>query len=493
MRPLNLNASQRRNDFDVLASRAEVPYFTRAPYPADCILGPMEFQFAGAEYSLARNHSLIGDEPGLGKSCEGILISNALEAQSTLVICPASLRLNWEREVWLWSTLPNVETYPVLKSKDGVSNTANYVILSYALLRNKNILDAIMELRWDHMILDEAHALKDPKGNKRTLSICAPDCLPSVVGRITMLSGTILPNQPIECYNAIRLLNWDAIDRAPLDDFRNFYYDEGGGWVTTTTIHPKTKQRITKQHWSSRVRNVPINHADLQYRLRKHLMVRRLKGQVLHELPKKRWHVFPLPLDAAMRQALKHPGWTEVERLYEMDPGAFDRAFPIDGEIATARRLLGEAKAPAVADYIEEVLRSGVEKVVIGAWHRSVLAYLRERLADIGLVYMDGNTTPRARQNAVDKFQTNPGIRGIIGQMQTLGEGWTLTEAQDVIFAEPDWVPGKNDQLLDRIHRFGQKGSYALGHIPTVPNSFDERVLGAAIYKAGNIHKVLDA
>jgi len=76
--------------------------------------------------------------------------------------------------------------------------------------------------------------------------------------------------------------------------------------------------------------------------------------------------------------------------------------------------------------------------------------------------------------------------------MLPLGEGWTLTAAQDAVLAEFDWVPGKNDQLLDRIHRMGQKGNYLIGHIPVVPGTLDERMLSTAIDKDIHIHKALD-
>ena len=425
---------------------------------------------------------LFGDAPGLGKTAECIMLGNAIEAQRTLVVCPASLRLNWEREIWAWSTIPNVTTYPVLKSRDGISPDHHYVITSYALLSNPSVLNAIMDLRWDHLILDEAHALKDPKGNKRTQVLCAPDLIPSVVGRITMASGTILPNQPIECYNALRLLNWDAIDRMSLRAFRDYYYELGSGFVTIRG----------QVQWSNRVRNVPCNLADLQFRLRKHVMVRRIKEQVLHELPAKQWHPFPLELTAGIRKALKHPGWAEAEKLYEMDVDAFNSGIPVDGAVATARRELGEAKAPSIADYIEQMLLEGTRKIVVSAWHHSVLDLLKERLSKHGLVYIDGGTSAPRKQEVVDQFQTDESIRIILGQMLPLGEGWTLTEAQDVVMAEPDWVPGKNDQLLDRIHRIGQEGDYILGHVPVVPDTLDERILSTAIAKDQNIYRALD-
>ncbi|KKL87759.1 hypothetical protein LCGC14_1931440, partial [marine sediment metagenome] len=247
-----------------------------------------------------------------------------------------------------------------------------------------------------------------------------------------------------------------------------------------------------KLRWSDQVRNVPRNLRDLQDRLRRHLMVRRLKPQVLHELPPKQWHVFPLETTARMRRALAHPGWARAEELWEMDPEDFHHRVSVDGAVSTARRLLGEAKAPAVASYVGDLLEAGVEKVVVGAWHHSVLRVLRERLSRYGLTYMDGSTSTVAKQRAVDQFQGDAGTRVILGQTIPLGEGWTLHAAQDVVLAEPDWVPGKNDSLLERTHRIGQRGDYVLGHVPVVPGTLDERIVGASIEKGRAIHEALD-
>jgi len=221
-------------------------------------------------------------------------------------------------------------------------------------------------------------------------------------------------------------------------------------------------------------------------------MVRRLKEQVLHELPEKQWHLFPVESTADIRSALKHPGWDKAAQLYDLDEDKFQHGCEIDGAISTARRLLGEAKAPAVAAYIEELLESGIEKVVVGAWHITVIAILLKKLGKYGLVSLTGVTGMTARQFSVDSFQSNPKIRIILGQMIPLGEGWTLTAAQDVVLAEPDWVPGKNQQLLDRVHRIGQKGSYVTGHIPIVPDTLDERILSTVIRKDKAIYEALD-
>ena len=443
---------------------------------------------------IVRDHGLFGDAPGLGKSGECLLLDNAIEAKKTLVICPASLRLNWEREIRMWSTRPKVTTYPVTKARDGVNLNSDFVITSYDMLRNEGIFRALMCQMWDHLVLDEAHYLKDPRGNKRTNAITASNGLNTRVGRISMASGTILPNQPIECYNAVRLLNWDAIDQMSLEAFRNNYYAEGGGFVTGwyETVDSKGNPvRKRGPHWSDKVRNRPVNLDDLRYRLRKHLMVRRLKEDVLDELPEKQWHIVPLQQTSQTKKALAHEGFKPVSKLMDLGQD-FDDSVPIDGSISTAMRELGEAKAPDVIAYIEQLMTEGVEKLVVGAWHRSVLKMMREKLDKYGLVYMDGNTSQQGKQNAVDDFQNKQEIKIILGQVIPLGEGWTLTEAQDVVLAEPYWVPGKNDQLVDRIHRIGQRGNKVLAHVPVVADSLDEKVLSRVVEKEKHIYRSLD-
>lgn len=479
-------------DFHVERSWATKPLFSRAPWPEGTDgAQPRDFQHAAVEYALARRHCLIGDEPGVGKTLEGILVSNAIRAKRTLVVCPVSLRLNWEREIWRWSTIPNVLTYPISKAADGVSREAHYVILSYTMLTNKNILDGIMGQTWDHVILDEAHAIKSPDA-KRTMAVCNPSFLPKVAGRFTLLSGTILPNQPIECYNAARLMDWDCIGRMSEVAFRNHYYGMGGGMVRGKVWDATLEAMVSKVHWSDRVRNVPQNLDELQNRLRGRVMIRRLKEQVHDQLPRKQFHMLPLPLTKEVREALKHPGWGLAERLRDVDPEAFDTSIPVDGQVSEARRLLGEAKAPPACEYAQALLDGGTEKLVVAAWHTSVLKIAKAELERYGLVYMDGSTASAARQSAVDMFQNDPSTRVILGQTAVLGEGWTLTAAQDVLLLEPDWVPGRVQQMVDRIHRMGQKGDYILAHIPVVPGSLDERIVGKAIEKERSIFEALD-
>ena len=488
MAKLTEDGSTLQGAYAVARSRALAPLF----YSAECPPSREAFQYqsAGVEFALQRNHAVFGDAPGVGKSAECIFLDNAIRSKRTLVICPASLRLNWEREVWMWSMKENVEASVVHKANDGIDPDRDFVITSYDMLRNASVFEAICDIMWDHVILDEAHYLKDPKGNRRTQAVCAPDGLAGSAGRFTLATGTLLPNQPSECYNTIRLLDWEAINKASLEDFMSFYYDYGSGIITVPKVVGGVR-RMVRQH-SNMVRNVPMRMDDLQYRLRSKIMVRRLKEDVLPQLPPKQWHVFPLQQTAGIKRVLKSDAWQNTEKLYLMDSSAFDSEIPIDGAVSTARRELGEAKAPLIVEYIEELLNEGVEKLVIGAWHHTVMDYMAEALERFGIVFMSGATSPTKKQWAVDQFQTNPEVRIILGQMIPLGEGWTLTAAQDVILAEPYWVPGKNDQLFDRVHRIGQEAKSVICHVPVVPDSLDEKILANVIEKDQNIYLALD-
>ena len=487
--------------FRIQRSKATEPLFFEAPYPEQSGWVPSPYQHAGVEYRIQKDHGLFGDVPGLGKTCEAILTGNALEAKRTLVLCPASLRLNWEREVWHWSVLEDVSTYPVLKSSDGISLTHDYVIASYNALSNRGIYDAIMEGTWDHLILDEAHFLKSHNANVRTSRTLGGehreeywDGIISRVGHITALSGTPMPNGPVEVYNLVRMLDWDAIECMSLESFRDYYYELGWGFAWGFYEEMGDDGEVIVKHGRHRkqVRNVPRHLKDLQDRLRGSIMVRRQKDQVFDQLPPVTLQPVPIVGDAHTRRLRKSDHWDAAEKFYDFDPALFDTSIPVDGQISTARKEVGLAKMHFVAAYCNDLLQT-VDKLVVSAWHHEVLDFLREKLHKHGLVYMDGSTTPAQKQEAVDAFQTDPKTRIILGQQLPLGLGWTLTAAQDVVFAEIDWVPGNNVQLMDRINRRGQSGNYTLGHIPFIPDTLEEKVFGRAVQKAIATHAALDA
>lgn len=203
--------------------------------PVDKELWP--FQRASVAYALRRKHSLVGDQPGLGKTPIAIAFANEIDAKRVLVVCPANIRIQWVNRIREWSTMrwPHNLIYPILSGRHGVHPTAQWTVVSYDLARTPAIGRALARQRYDLLILDEAHYLKTVDSG-RTHAVFGDlltgsarkairnsagdivdyeflhDAIGSRCDRILALTGTPLPNRPREAYTLARNLNWDSID-----------------------------------------------------------------------------------------------------------------------------------------------------------------------------------------------------------------------------------------------------------------------------------------
>lgn len=436
----------------------------------------MPFQKAGIAYALKHGNCLVGDEPGLGKTIQAVGLANAIEAQRVLVICPASIRLSWAREVADWSTLRRPTTYPILKSGDGVNPYANYTIISYDLIRNPHIHEALCEVNWDLMVLDEAHYLKtiDAKRTRATFGggrakPFRDKWLSQKAGRIMALTGTPLPNRPRECYTLARSLHPESIDWMGYDAFCHRFNPSG---------------RLDNGHALEMKGRLP----ELQARLRCNFMVRRRKDEVLTDLPDKRYEFTYVEPNGGIREVLAK------ERLIDFDPKSLlNPDFRIEGSVATVRREMGEAMAPRVIEHIRYLLDVvEIPKIVMFYHHTSVMEMLAEKLHTYGMAIRKGGTGTAAQQAAVDTFVDDADVRIFLGQLDTMEGADRLQHVTDhAVFAEPAWTPGRNEQCVDRLHRYGQHGN-VIAQFLLAEGSFNERVLGAVLDKAHDIHDTLD-
>ena len=435
----------------------------------------LPYQKAGIAYGINKQNCLIGDEPGLGKTIQAVGINNATESQKNLVICPASIRLNWQKEIREWSTIPRVSTYPILKSSDGVNPCVNYTIVSYDLARRPGIFEALHEIEWDSIILDEAHYLKTLEA-KRTRAIFGggmglfkTEFLAERAKKIIALTGTPLPNRPRECYTLARALCWESIDWSSYEVFTNRY--NPSGYVSSGALIEK-KGRLPELH----------------SRLRCNFMVRRLKKDVLKDLPDKRYEFNYVEPDGAIKEVLAK------EKLIDFNPEQLiNPDFELDGEIATVRREMGEAMVPRVVEHMKYLLDI-VErpKIVMFAHHRSVMGALIDSLQRYGIVCVRGGMSTQRKQESIDEFVVNEKVRLFLGQLDTMEGADGLQQVTDLcVFAEPAWTPGRNEQCVDRIHRIGQHFN-ALAQFMLAEGSFNEKVLKGVLVKARDIHETLD-
>ena len=457
----------------------EAPKGFSVPVPEFCELMP--FQIAGVHYARDRSNCLIGDAPGLGKTIQAIALANLRGCKRVLVVCPANVRPQWARQIKIWATLPKVVVYPVFKSSDGVHPTANYVITSFEVARD-GLWDTLRSYNWDLLVIDEGHYLKTPDA-ARTRALFGASrqskCRYAGTGgiseraeQIVALTGTPLPNRPRECYTLANALDPSSVDWMNFNAFKDRFnpggrdMDSGATWEYTARL------------------------PELNARLRCNFMVRRLKEDVLKDLPAKRYEIVPVEMTGKIAMAL------HAEKMLDFDEEEMLRRSggKIDGAISTVRRQMGEAMAPAVLEHLLTLLDGGVEKLVVFAHHHSVLAVIQGGLERHGVLRVDGNTSAKGKHGAVEKFKFDPRLKVFLGQMQSIATG--TDGLQDVathcVLAEGSWVAADNEQAVDRLHRMGQKGS-VLAQIMVAPGSISERILGRSIAKGRVVQRVLDA
>lgn len=444
----------------------------------DCPEGKefLPYQLAGIQYSLSRLHSIIADEPGLGKTIQAIGVANVINAQRTLVVCPASVRLHWTREIGAWSTLPKPSVWTVLKGNGDMKPDTNFVVISYNLLRNKKMHDFLRTKKWDLMILDEAHYLKSSDalrtravfGGGEKGSDFFENGMDLSAKRIIAMTGTPLPNRPRECYTLARGLNWESID---YDSYQAFLY------------------RYNPSKFAGQRTEIHGRLPELNARLRCNLMVRRRKKDVLKQLPDKRYEMTYIEPDGKIREVLAR------EALIDFDPNdIFSPDFTLGGTpISTLRREMGEAMVPRVIEYLKYMLDVvEVPKLLLFAHHRSVLAALYEGMAKYNPVLHVGGMSSQAKDASVDTFKQNKHCRIFEGQLDTMeGVDGLQSICSTVVLAEPAWNPGRNEQVVDRAHRIGQHDN-VVAHFLLVEDSFNEKVLNTVLSKAGDIHASLD-
>ena len=450
--------------------------------PADMQLWP--FQAANLDYCLSRRNTLVADQPGLGKTPTAIAFCNEVRAKRVLVLCPANIRLQWVKRIREWTTMPwPYGIHCILTSRSGVHPTAAWTVTSYEMARQPAIAKALAKGHYDVLILDEAHYLKTTD-SLRTRSIFgggedrAWEPLASRCERILALTGTPLPNRPREAYTIARALCWDAIDWASEETFKERYNPSAVREVVDK--YGRVKRFIDERTG---------RHFELQNRLRANFMVRHLKADVLTQLPEVMHDVVQMEETGPVKQALK------AESMLDIDPETFASAdMTVMGHISQVRHQMGVALAPQAADYVAGLLDGGEDKIVVFAHHLTVLDILQEKLGRHGVVRIDGGSSTKQRGEAIKDFREEPGIKVLIGNLQSMGTG--TDGLQDVcshsVFAEASWVHGENQQGIDRLHRMGQTAG-VLAEFLVAPGSISEKVLANSLRKGQSVHKALDA
>lgn len=485
-------------------SRADAPsHGFSASFPQG--VKPYGYQSAGIQYALKRTRCIIGDDMGLGKTLQAIGVCNMTRAQSVLVVCPASLRLNWLDEWDKFASPSSQRKLAVLSKADfGDIEHSDVVAISYDLMAMAGAQVALRSRAWDVVIADEAHYLKNKDTNRsigllglparsRSKKKNAPR-EPIPADRYLFLSGTPVSNRPADFWNLLRFCapehfgNWTKYANRFCDARRVPF---GNGWDTTGSS----------------------NLDELQTLVRGSCMVRRLKKHVLTQLPPKTRKIVALPASheivreidaltmefktsektvAKLKQKVseaKSAG--DAEAMQSAAESLRSAETALFTETSKVRKLIGLKKVDLAIDHIKSVLDESGGKVIIGAHHKEVIKQLQHSLRDFGPVVVTGDTSPTNRHESVQSFQSDNRCRVFIGNILAAGTGLTLTAAPHVIIVEPDWVPANNAQFEDRAHRIGQAQPVLIEYL-AMEQTIDVQIIRANARKMDVIEQATD-
>ncbi|KAI4338598.1 hypothetical protein MLD38_023636 [Melastoma candidum] len=445
----------------------------------------LPFQRDGVRFALMHGaRVLIADEMGLGKTLQAIAVAACIrESWPVLVITPSSLRLQWAMMIQQWLDIPSSDIVVLLSQCCGSnrggfrivsSNTRASIrldglfnIISYDVV--PKIQNVLTSSNFKLVIADESHFLKNEKAKRTTHSLPVLQKAEYAI----LLSGTPALSRPIELYKQLEALYPDV--------YRNVH-DYG--------------QRYCKGGIFG-VYQGASNHEELHSLLKATVMVRRLKKDVLSELPvKRRQQVFLELAEKDMRKISSL--FNELKVLKEKIKACTSQA-EADSLKFTQKNLINkiytdsaEAKIPAVLGYLETVLEAGC-KFLIFAHHQPMMDAIHEFILKkkVGCIRIDGSTAPVARQTLVTDFQEKDVIKAAVLSIKAGGVGLTLTAASTVIFAELSWTPGDLIQAEDRAHRIGQMSSVNVYYL-LANDTVDDIIWDVVQSKLDNLGQVLD-
>nr|XP_043608355.1 SWI/SNF-related matrix-associated actin-dependent regulator of chromatin subfamily A-like protein 1 [Erigeron canadensis] len=445
----------------------------------------LPFQRDGVRFVLQHGgRVLLADEMGLGKTLQAIAVAACVrDAWPVLVLTPSSLRLQWASMIKQWLDIPSSDILVVLSGYGG-SNKCGFTIVRSNAKGNLRLdgvfnivsYDAVQKLQgtlmssdFKFVIADESHFLKNGLA-KRTIS-----SLPILqkAQYTLLLSGTPALSRPIELFKQLEALYPNVYKSVKEYGSR---YCQGG---------------IFGMYQGA------SNHEELHNLMKATVMIRRLKKEVLTELPvKRRQQVFLDLADKDMKRV--NTLFCELEvikskiKACKSEEEGQSLKFEEKRIINELYRESAQAKIPAVLDYLGTVIEAGC-KFIVFAHHQPMIDEMHQFLLKkkVGCIRIDGGTPAGSRQSLVTDFQEKDTIKAAVLSIKAGGVGLTLTAASTVIFAELSWTPGDIIQAEDRAHRIGQVSSVNV-HFLLANDTVDDIIWDVVQSKLENLGQMLD-
>jgi SWI/SNF-related matrix-associated actin-dependent regulator 1 of chromatin subfamily A len=423
---------------------------------------PLNHQKEAIEKLLKNNRFILADDMGLGKTTSVVISALETEVKKILVICPASLKINWMREFQLYT---DREIF-ICEGKK-YSTESDIVIMNYDIV--KNFYDTkspetspIIQSNFDLIVIDEAHYISNTTAIRTKLI----NSFAKKSKRLWLLSGTPMTSRPINYFNLLSLIdspvaqNWMAY---VIRYCEGYQFRVGGN----------------KKVWNT---NGASNLEELRDRTSRQVL-RRLKTEVL-DLPEK--IINPVYLRLKSREYEDLMG--DYYNWYESKDDSTRSLTVQFTKIMKVRQVIANEKVESTIELAENILEQG-KKVIIFTNFTEVLQRIHSHFGKKS-VYLDGSCSKTNRQHAIDEFQNNDKIKIFVGNLKAAGAGITLTASEVVIMNDLSFVPSDHAQAEDRAYRYGQKNN-VLVYYPIFENTIEGIVYDILSHKKNIIDVVM--
>jgi len=393
---------------------------------------PLSHQKEAIEKLLKNDKFILADDMGLGKTTSTVIASLESGSKKVLIICPASLKINWEREI------RNYTDKSVYICEGKKYEDADFIITNYDILKNfhdpkdkENSL--ILKTNFDLVVIDEAHYVSNAQAQRTKIIMD----LTKDIKRLWLLTGTPMTSRPMNYYNILKLIdspvsqNWMAYAIRYCNGYQ-FRVGNKKVWnVTGASNLEELRERTSRQ------------------------ILRRLKTDVL-DLPEKIMTPVYLRLKSRLYEGLMGEYYDWYNNRQE-ESKSLSVQFT---KLMKVRQVIAEEKIATTIELAENIIEQG-KKVIIFSNFTEPLKKIHEHFGKKS-VYLDGSTSKPARQDAVDRFQESDKIQVFCGNMKAAGVGLTLTAAEAVIMNDLSFVPADHAQAEDRAYRYGQKNNVSV-------------------------------
>jgi len=435
----------------------------------------LNFQKEGLDFLIkSYGNALLADEMGLGKTVQTLAyLATEKQAFPALVVAPLVTLNNWQREIGKFLKRKSrngrlVEgdvptSFIIRHGKNQDLGNFDFYIINYELLHKR--LPDLLKLNIKTLVCDEVQNLRSNTTQKYA-AVKELAALESVKYRIG-LSGTPIYNRGSEIWPIV-----DILRPGLLGNFKEFceyfcYVNEKGKAI----VLENKRQSLHKE-------------------LRKHVMLRRKKSDVLKELKEKVRYKEVIDADIEYYHRELNRIWQKLEEEQRDAKSTFDKSASYQRAIQGERQAAGVAKLPYVINFVENIMEIE-ESVVVFCHHKYIHQLLHERLSKYSPSSIIGGQTDKARQENIDSFQAGK-TKLMIAGLRAGNVGINLSRARYVIFAELDWSPAIHRQAEDRLHRIGQKNTvfayYLIGN-----GTLDDHVANVLVDKSYEIDSIMDA